>query len=119
MMIRFVVALLAGSVAVAGQPAVAEQDAVPAVTEVAPGVRQIDGKQVPATEISAAALKAAIEKDRSFSVIKKLMTVNGIASPGPAGTTTHMYKIRDPETKQDAVAILFVKGGKILDFLIT
>ena len=47
MMIRFVVALLAGSVAVAGQPAVAEQDAVPAVTEVAPGVRKIYGKQVP------------------------------------------------------------------------
>lgn len=97
----------------------AQADSIPGVTDVAPGVRQIDGQQVPATSISVEALKVAIEKDRSFSAVKRLMTVKGIASPGPAGTTTHMYKIRDPETKADAVAILFVKGDRIVDYLIT
>ena len=96
-----------------------QEQGVPGVTEVAPGVRQIDGAKVPSTQIGFSALKAAIENDRSYSKIKTLFTVPGIASPGPSGTTTYMYKIHDPETGQDGVAILFVKGGKIINYLVT
>ena len=97
----------------------AQPSSVPGVTESAPGVRHIDGKQVPATQIGFAALKAAIEKDRSFSTIKRLFTASGIDSPGPSGTTTYMYKVHDPDTSKDGVAILFVKDGRILDYMIT
>ena len=107
------------AVALFAQPIEAQSTDVPGVTEVAPGVRQIDGNKVPSTNISFSVLKAAIENDRSFSAIKKLFTVNGIASPGPSGTTTYMYKVHDPEIDKDGVAILFVKGGRILDYLIT
>ena len=100
-------------------PAQAQEQSVPGVTEVAPGVRHIDGAKVPSTQIGFSALKAAIESDRSFSKIKKLFTVPGIASPGPSGTTTYMYKVHDPETGQDGVAILFVKSGQIVNYLVT
>ena len=43
----------------------------------------------------------------------------GITNPGPQGTITHMYKLRDTDDKQDKVLILFVKGGKVLDLLLT
>lgn len=112
-------ALLIVAASIFAQPIAAQSSNTPGVTQVTPGVQQIDGSQVPATKISVSALTAAIEKDRSFSAIKRLFTVEGITNPGPAGTTTYMYKIRDPETGQDAVAILFVKSGRIIDFMIT
>ena len=103
----------------AHSPCLAQSAQTPGVTEVAPGVRKVDGAQVPSTQISAAALKSAIEQDQTFKAIKKLFTVKGIESPGPAGTTTHMYKIVDTDTGEDKVVILFVKGKKIVDYLIT
>ncbi|MEP7223122.1 MAG: hypothetical protein ABI673_10720 [Novosphingobium sp.] len=100
-------------------PAAAQSDSTPGVTEVAPGVRQIDGANVPSTHVGFAALKAAIEKDQSFKAAKKLFSAAGIASPGPSGTTTYMYKIHDPETNADGVAILFVKDGRVVNFMIS
>jgi hypothetical protein len=111
--------LLILAVAAISRPIEAQPSNTPGVTEVAPGVRQIDGSQVPSTQIGFSALKAAIESDRSFSKIKHLFTVAGIDSPGPSGTTTYMYKVHDPETGKDGVAILFVKDGKILNYMIT
>ncbi len=113
-----IVFLFVAAAAIA-QPIGAQSSDVPGVTESAPGVRSIDGSKVPSTQISFSALKAAIEQDRSFSKIKHLFTVSGIDTPGPSGTTTYMYKIRDPETGQDGVGILFVKSGKILNYMIT
>ena len=118
-MLRLGVAYMLLFVGAFAQPLGAQPSSVPGVTEVAPGVRRIDGNQVPSTQISFAALKAAVEKDRSFSNIKRLFTVKGIDSPGPSGTTTYMYKVHDPDTDQDGVAILFVKDGKILNYMIT
>ena len=105
-------------VAAASQPVFAQSSGTPGVTEAAPGVQRIDGAKVPSTRLSVSALKAAIEGDRSYSKIKRLFTVAGIASPGPAGTTTYMFKVHDTDTEKDVVAILFVKGGSILNYLI-
>jgi hypothetical protein len=113
---HFLVAL-AGALATAN-PALAQESPPPGVTEVAPGVRHIDGKQVPATVISFAVLKAAIGKDHSFNAVRHLFTVGGIPAPGPAGTTTMMYKVRDPDSGKDAVAILFLRGDRIVEYMV-
>ena len=99
-------------------PGLAQSSQPPGVTEIAPGVRKIDGAAVPSTQISATALEAAIAKDPTFKTIKKLFTVKGIDNPGPAGSTTYMYKIVDTDTGEDKVVILFVIGKKIVDHLI-
>lgn len=100
-------------------PGIAQPSETPGVTEIAPGVREIDGSKVPSTQISVAALKSAIAQDQSFKTISKLFKVKGIQNPGPAGTTTHMYKITDTDTGEEKVVILFVKSKKIVDYLVT
>lgn len=111
--------LIALTVTTSSSTVQAQSTNPPGVTEVAPGVREIDGGKVPSTQISVSALKAAIEKDRSFAATKRLFAVPGIASLGPAGTTTYMYKVHDTDTNVDMVAILFVKGGRVLNYLIS
>ena len=115
--VRFILAALLATFAI--HPAEAQPDRTPGMTEVAPGVRQIDGAKVPSTQISFAALKSAIEKDRSFKAVKKLFSVPGIDSPGPSGTTTYMYKVHDPDANADGVAILFVMDGRVVHFMIS
>jgi hypothetical protein len=116
---RYGFALILALAVVSGDPARAQSAATPGVTEVAPGVREIDGAKVPTTQLTASRLKTAIETDKSFKNISKMFDVKGIASPGPSGTTTYMYKMHDAETGADVVVILFVKGNEIVDFLIT
>lgn len=116
---RFAAVLSMLVAAAASQPVLAQSSNIPGVTEAAPGVQSIDGAKVPSTRLSVSALKAAIEGDRSYSKIKRLFTVAGIASPGPAGTTTYMFKVHDTDTDKDVVAILFVKGGSILNYMIS
>jgi hypothetical protein len=118
-MLKYGSIMLGLIIALVAQVGVAQDGNIPGVKDVAPGVRTIDGSKVPTTHLSAAALKAAIERDPSFQEVRKLFNVDGIASPGPAGTTTYMYKMHDPDTKDDLVVILFVKGKKIVDFLIS
>ena len=88
-------------------------------TEVAPGVRVIDGVKVEVLTISGEAIKAAIKADPKFSGIKNMLGSEGITNPGPSGSVTHMYKLRDTDDDADKVLILFVKGGKIVDLLLT
>ena len=89
------------------------------VTEVAPGVRVIDGSKVAVLSLSGAAIRQAVADNPKFSAIKKMLGSEGITNPGPQGTITHMYKLRDTDDEQDKVLILFVKGGKVLDLLLT
>jgi hypothetical protein len=114
---KSVICLLAATSALAIPAAAYAQQA--GVTEVAPGVREIDGAKVAALSISGTSVKAAVAADPKFSAIKKQLGGDGIASPGPSGTITHMYKLRDTDDGKDKVLILFVKGGKVLDLLLT
>ena len=99
-------------------PAHAKGQNTPGVTEVAPGVRQIDGAKVPSLSISAADIAARIATDNRYKTMKKYLGSGGIDSTGPAGTTTYMYKVRDTDTDSDKVLILFVAKGKIVDHVI-
>lgn len=97
----------------------AQQPETPGVTEVAPGVREIDGAKVPSRSVDTAALETLIKESKSFSAAAKLLGGKGIVSPGPAGTTTHMYKITDQASGKAQVVVLFVRGKDIVDYLIS
>ena len=114
---RFLKVICALAIASGLTPAASAQD-TPGVTEVAPGVRHIDGAKVESHQISVAALEQAIANEKLSNVFKMLKG-KGIPSVGPAGTTTHMYKIHDTDTQEDKVVILFVLKKKIVDHLIT
>lgn len=96
-----------------------QESETPGVTEVAPGVRQIDGAKVPSRSVDTAAVEALIKESKSFSAVAKVLGGKGIASPGPANTTTHMYKITDQASGKAQVVVLFVRGNAIVDYLIT
>ena len=113
------VRLLALLVLLTSQGLRAQQQEIPGVTEVAPGVTEIDGAAVPSTDIAGARIAAAIAEDNRFKSVAKLFDVKGIKSPGPAGSTTHIYKIKDPDTKENIVVVLFVRDGLVLDYLVT
>jgi hypothetical protein len=91
----------------------------PGVTQIAPGVRRIDGSQVPSVEIDRPALEAALIRGGAFRDVRRMLGGSGIESPGPAGTVTHMYKVRDRATAEELVLIVFVKGRTIVDSLLT
>lgn len=91
----------------------------PGVTELAPGVQQIDGAKVPSLGIDTTALEAVIKEKRSFRAVRKLLQGDGITSVGPGNTTVHMYKVHDTVSGKDQVLILFVKGDEIVDHLLT
>jgi len=91
----------------------------PGVTEVAPGVREIDGAKVPSVSAETAALEAMINDKKSLRAVRKMLGGDGITSPGPQGTTVHMYKMHDKTTGKDQVVVLFVKGDAIVDHLIS
>ena len=98
----------------------AAQDApTPGVTDVAPGVRVVDGAKVPSHSLDAATLEAAITAKKSLRAVRGLLGGDGITSQGPGGTVLHMYKVHDTVTAKDMVVILFVKGDEIVDHLIT
>lgn len=97
----------------------AQDRPTPGVTEVASGVREIDGAKVPSLRFDAASLEATLKEKKSFGEVKKLLGGAGIASVGPAGTTTHMYKVLDTATGKQMVLILFVRGNQIVDHLLT
>lgn len=88
------------------------------VVEVSPGVREIDGAKVPALRFDAASLEATLKEKKSFRDVKKLLGGAGIASVGPADTTTHMYKLLDTATHKQMVLILFVRGDEIVKHLL-
>jgi hypothetical protein len=98
--------------------AIGQSVSVPGVTEVAPGVRVIDGSKVEVLAVSGTELTAAIKGDPRFSSIKKWLGTEGITNPGPSGSITHMYRLRDTDDDTDKVLILFVRGGKVVDHLI-
>lgn len=104
---------------VTSQGLLAQQEETPGVTEVAPGVTEIDGAKVPSTDVTSARIEAAIAEDNRFKSVQKLFKVTGIKNPGPAGSTTHIYKIKDPDTKENLVVVLFVRDGLVLDYLVT
>ena len=89
------------------------------VTEIAPGVRQIDGSKVKALEVSVLAIAKQIETDNRYSEMKKFLKSGGIDAPGPSGTTTYMYKIHDTDTATDKVLILFVAKGRIVEHMVS
>ena len=97
----------------------AQQQGTPGVTEVAPGVTEIDGAKVASTDVAGARIAAAIAQDNRFKSVEKLFDVKGIKNPGPAGSTTHIYKIKDPDTKENLVVVLFVLDGLVVDHLVT
>lgn len=97
----------------------AQEAATPGVSEPMPGVQVVDGAAVPALRFDAATLDAILKKEKSFPAAEKLLGGGGIVSPGPSGTTTHMYKILDTASGNQMVLILFVKGSKIVDYLLT
>ena len=99
--------------------ALAQEEETPGVTQVAPGVTQIDGSKVPSTQVTEAKIEAAIAEDNRFKSVKKLFDVKGIKNPGPAGSTTYIYKIKDPDTDANMVVILFVRDKLVLDYLVT
>ncbi|OXE37479.1 MAG: hypothetical protein CGW95_01355 [Phenylobacterium zucineum] len=76
----------------------AQDGNTPGVTEIAPGVREIDGTKVPSLRFEAESLEVTLKEEKSFRKIKKLLGGEGIASVGPGGTTTHMYKVLDTTT---------------------
>ncbi|MEO8115199.1 MAG: hypothetical protein ABI655_12505 [Phenylobacterium sp.] len=82
-------------------------------------MRSIDGAKVPALRFEGASLEATLKEKKSFRDVKKLLGGAGIASVGPAGTTTHMYKVLDTATGKQMVLILFVRGDEIVDHLLT
>lgn len=96
-----------------------QETETPGVTEVAPGVRRIEGAKVPTTSVDTVALEALIKETKSFGEVAKLLGGKGIASPGPANTTTHMFKISDQATGKAQVLVLFVRGNAIVDYLIS
>lgn len=116
-MLKFVLPVIA----VAGfvQPCAAQTNGMPGVTEIAPGVQQIDGGKVPSINLDAPALEAYLKEKKSFSAAKKLLGGSGIKSVGPAKSTVHMYKVHDVISGKDLVVVLFVKGDAILDYLIS
>lgn len=97
----------------------AQAGATPGVTEIAPGVRVIEGAEVPSLRLDAASLEQTLKQKGSFRDLKKILGGAGIASVGPAGTTTHMYKLQDTSTGKQMVLILFVRGNKVVDHLLT
>ena len=111
------------AIAVAGftcaQPCSAQTSETPGVTEVAPGVRKIDGSKVPSLRLDATGLEATIKERKSFSAAKKLLGGDGISNVGPGGSTVHMYKVHDTISGKNVVVVLFVKGDAIVDYLIT
>ena len=89
------------------------------VTEVAPGVRHVDGSKVKALEVSVRAIAEQIASDNRYSTMKKFLKSGGIDAPGPSGTTTYMYKIHDIDTGTDKVLILFVDKGRIVEHMVS
>ncbi|AOL23014.1 hypothetical protein Ga0102493_111995 [Erythrobacter litoralis] len=112
-------ALLASALLFSNNPLAAQAVSEPGVTEPVPGVRVIDGSKVSQRPVSSSALLTAIAADPGFKGIAKLLGGKGIESPGPQGTVTHMYKIRETDSDTDKVVVLFVKGGKVVEHLIT
>jgi hypothetical protein len=105
----------AGIVAILIVPASAEE--TPGVTQIAPGVQQVDGAKVPSQTVDMAALEALIKDKKSLRAVKGVLHGDGVTSVGPAGTTAHMYKVHDTASGKDLVLILFVDGDKIVDHL--
>ena len=102
----------------AAEPCAAQSGPTPGVTDVAPGVRVVDGAKVPSQNLDAAALEAAITAKKSLRAVRGLLGGDGITSDGPAGTVVHMYKVHDTVTAKDMVVVLFVQGDTIVDHLI-
>jgi hypothetical protein len=100
------------------EPSAAQDGPAPGVTDVAPGVRVVDGAKVPSTSLDAAALDAAITAKKSLRAVRGLLGGNGITSEGPSGTMLRMYKVRDTVTGKGMVVVLFVKGDEIVEHLI-
>lgn len=97
----------------------AQDNATPGVSQVAPGVTQIDGAKVPSQSVDIDALRTTLATETSFTALKKLLGGNGVESMGPSGTTLHMYKVSDQGTKANYVVILFVKKGVVLQQMVT
>jgi hypothetical protein len=95
----------------------AQTDSIPGVTNIAPGVREVNGAEVPSVGVDTAALEANIKEKHSFAAAKALLGGNGIDSVGPGGTTTYIYKAHDTVTAHKFVIILFVKDESIVDYL--
>ena len=109
-------ATLAAGLAIA-TISMAQTDPTPGVKIVAPGVREINGAEVPSIGIDTAALEATIKEKHSFAAAEALLGGEGIDSVGPGGTTTYMYKVHDTVTAHKFVVILFVKDASIVDYL--
>lgn len=118
-MVRSLVLAVAAACLAAPSVCKAQDGPTPGVTEPMPGVQVIDGAAVPALRLEAASLEATLKEDKSFAEIKRLLGGAGIPSVGPAGTTTHMYKLLDTATGKQMVLILFVRGNRIVDYLLT
>ena len=95
----------------------AQTESTPGVQNVAPGVRVINGAEVPSAGVDTSALGAMIKEKHSFSAAKDLLGGGGIDSVGPGGTTTYIYKVHDTVSAKNFVVILFVKGDTIVDYL--
>jgi len=100
---------------IAGKPALAQ---TPGVVNIAPGVREIHGDQVPSQGIDRAALEAAFKDKKSYSDVRDLLGGDGIPAVGPGGSTVHIYKAHDTTTAAKLVVIVFVKDGEVVDHLI-
>jgi hypothetical protein len=96
----------------------AQDSPTPGVTNVAPGVREIDGSKVPSVGIDVGALEAIIKEKKSLSAVRDVLQGDGVTSIGPAGTTVHIYKAHDTVSAKNLVLILFVKGDVIVDHLV-
>jgi hypothetical protein len=90
----------------------------PGVTDVAPGVREIDGSKVPSVTIDSTALEATIKEKKSLRSVSGMLGGDGITNVGPGGSIVHIYKAHDTVANKDVVVILFVKDGEIVDHLI-
>ena len=97
--------------------AMAQTDPTPGVKTIAPGVREVNGAEVPTISIDTVALEANIKEKHSFAAAKALLGGGGIDAVGPGGTTTYMYKAQDAATLHRFLIILFVKDDSIVHYM--
>lgn len=91
----------------------------PGITTLAPGVVQIDGAKVRTGEVDLPALEALLATKGSMSDVVKMIGKAPMVSPAGGGTDSHMYKLDDATTQRKVLVIVFVKGGRVVDSLVT
>ncbi len=84
------------------------------VTEVAPGVRVIDGSKVAVLSLSGAVIRQAVADNPKFSAIEKMLGSEGITNPGPQGKITTCASCATPTTNRTRCSSCSSKAAKCL-----